>query len=73
MNGLALPSMIGISGASTSMIILSIPKPANAAFKCSTVETRTPCSFTSAVQSIVSRTESAFAGKVTGGLRSVRQ
>ena len=64
---------MGISGASTSIIMLSIPRPANAAFKCSTVETRTPCSFTNAVQSIVSRTESAFAGKVTGGFKSVRQ
>ena len=50
-----------------------MPMPANAAFKCSTVEILTPSSLTNAVHSIVSRTDSGSAGKSTGGLRSVRR
>ncbi len=34
------PSMIGISAASTSMTMLSMPNPARAALRCSTVEIR---------------------------------
>ena len=36
--GLALPSIIGTSGPSSSTIALSMPIPANAESKCSTVE-----------------------------------
>ena len=41
-NGPELPSIIGISEAVTSTIILSTPKPASADIKCSTVATRAP-------------------------------
>ena len=53
-------------------MILSIPRPDSAAFKCSTVEMRTPCSLINAVQSIVSRTELGSAGNATAGFKSVR-
>ena len=43
--GAALPSIIGTSGLVNSTYTLSIPKPANADIKCSTVETLTSPSF----------------------------
>ena len=39
-NGPALPSMIGTSAAVSSTMALSMPRPANADSRCSTVETR---------------------------------
>jgi hypothetical protein len=68
----ALPSMIGTSSADTSTKALSMPSPANAAMRCSTVETRVP-SFSITVAMTVLDTYSARAG--TPGLpgRSLRQ
>ena len=43
-NGAALPSMMGTSSAERSTKQLSMPSPARAAIRCSTVETRTPSS-----------------------------
>src|SRR6266550_4039659 len=57
-NGPALPSMIGISGPATSTCKLSIPSPASADIKCSTVEIDAP-SFLSVDDSRVSPTLSA--------------
>ena len=68
----ALPSMIGTSSAETSTNALSMPSPANAAMRCSTVEMRVP-SFSMTVAMTVLETLVARAG--TAGLpgRSVRQ
>src|SRR5699024_9822841 len=71
--GCELPSITGISGASTSIKRLSMPKPAKAADKCSMVETRTPSSLTKAVHSMVSLTNAASALMSTVGVRSVRR
>ncbi len=71
-NGPALPSMMGTSGALTSTSALSIPSPAKAESKCSTVETRAPPT-TNEVPSMVSPTLSARAGISTGVARSVRR
>ena len=38
-NGRELPSIMGTSGPSSSIVALSIPKPAKADSKCSTVDT----------------------------------
>src|SRR3569833_1577146 len=70
--GPALPSMIGTSGALKSTYALSMPRPAKADSKCSTVEIRTsPC--TSDVDRVVSPTFSARARISTGGSRSTRR
>ena len=50
-NGAALPSMIGISGPSSSTTALSISAPANAAIRCSTVPIVVPSPFDRTVQS----------------------
>ena len=54
----ALPSMIGTSGPSMSMIAFQTPVPASAAIRCSTVETETPEALVSRVLSRVSLTRS---------------
>ena len=65
------PSMIGISGPATSMCKLSIPRPASADIKCSTVEIDAP-SFLSVDDSRVSPTLSARAGIDTVCGKSMR-
>ena len=71
-NGPALPSMIGTSPAVSSMKRLSMPRPASADIRCSTVDT--PASpAASVVPSVVSVTFVARAGMSTGGSRSVRR
>ena len=68
-NGAALPSMIGTSAAVRSMNALSIPKPAKADIRCSTVPTRAPsCSIV--VPSVVSVTRRAI-GRNVDGLRQI--
>ena len=70
--GPALPSMIGTSPAVSSMNALSMPSPASADRRCSTVETPAPFAV-SVVPSVVSLTFVARAGTSTGGSRSVRR
>ena len=70
-NGAALPSMIGNSAASTSTHALSMPSPANADIRCSTVDIRTfPAAKVVAI--VVSPTCPTSAGITTGGLTSTR-
>src|SRR5260221_7563665 len=69
--GPALPSMIGTSGALSSTRALSMPSPANADSRCSTVETRAP-PVPSVVPSVVSPTLAARAGMSAAPGRSVR-
>ena len=70
-NGAALPSMMGNSGASTSTNALSIPRPANADIRCSTVAIRiVPAA--SVVAIVVSPTWRTSAGISTDGLTSTR-
>src|SRR4051812_31392893 len=64
--------MMGTSGALTSTWALSIPRPANADSRCSTVETRA-LPLTRVVPSWVSPTFSALAGTSAGGSMSVRR
>ncbi len=71
-NDEAEPSMIGISSALTSMNILSMPRPAQADIRCSTVETRAP-SLISTEAMRVSPTAIALAGNSTMGSRSTRR
>ena len=71
-NGPALPSIIGTSEDVRSTNALSIPRPAKADNKCSTVETLTP-SLTKLVERFVLPTFSARAGISTTGSRSCRQ
>ncbi len=68
----ALPSMIGTSSADTSTNALSMPRPANADMRCSTVETRTP-SFSITVAISVLLTLSACAGMAGLPAMSERQ
>ena len=68
-NGPALPSIIGTSSAVRSTNALSIPKPASAESKCSTVDIRA-LSFTSVVERLVSPTYFGLAGISTAGSRS---
>jgi hypothetical protein len=68
----ALPSMIGTSSPETSTNALSIPNPANADIRCSTVETRAP-SFSITVAIVVLPTLSACAGMAGLPGRSERQ
>ena len=68
----ALPSMIGTSSAETSTNALSIPSPAKADMRCSTVDTRAPFfSITVAITVLV--TLSAWAGIAGLPGRSERQ
>jgi len=71
------PSRIGISAASMSMFRLSMPSPASADIRCSTVATRICCwpwCIAVSVDAIrVSLTASALAGMARGGSRSIRQ
>ena len=71
-NEAAEPSMMGISSAVKSTIRLSIPNPAHADSRCSTVDTRTP-SFSSTDAMRVSPTPKADAGNSTTGSRSTRR
>jgi hypothetical protein len=68
-NGPALPSMIGTSGADSSTKALSMPSPASADSRCSTVDTVAPPA-ASVVPSVVSVTLVARAGMSTAGSRS---
>src|SRR5258706_10217859 len=68
----ALPSMIGTSSPDTSTNALSMPRPANADIRCSTVETRAP-SFSITVAIVVLVTLSACAGIAGLPGRSERQ
>src|SRR5258706_184251 len=68
----ALPSMIGTSSPETSTYALSMPRPAKADMRCSTVETRVP-SFSSTVASVVLPTLCARAGMAGLPARSERQ
>ena len=73
-NGPALPSMIGTSSAERSTYALSIPKPANADIKCSTVATFAPdCGFSIRVDIRVSFTFRACARTIGLPGKSVRQ
>ena len=67
----ALPSRIGTSGPSKSMIALSIRIPCRADMRCSIVATGTSAAF-SVVPWSVPPTLSAWAGISTAGLRSQR-
>ncbi len=69
--GPALPSMIGTSGALTSTKALSMPKPAKADNKCSTVEIRT-LPLAKEVESCVSPTLAGQALISTGDDKSIR-
>jgi hypothetical protein len=71
-NGPALPSMIGTSAAPSSTMALSMPSPASADIRCSTVATRTP-SLISVVPSMVSPTCMPSPARPRGGSRSVRR
>ena len=64
--------MIGTSGADSSMLALSMPRPASAESRCSTVITE-PGPRERPVHSMVSVTRSARAGISTSGSRSVRR
>ena len=64
--------MMGTSSAFNSTIKLSIPNPAQADSKCSTVDTRTP-SFSRTEAIRVSPINKAEAGISTMGLRSTRR
>ena len=64
--------MIGTSAALTSTMALSMPRPAKADIRCSTVET-CALALTSVVPSVVSPTFSARAGMSDGLGRSVRR
>ena len=55
------PSIIGTSSPSISIIALSIPAIYKAASKCSTVETFTPCLFSSVVHNLAEVTFEKFA------------
>jgi hypothetical protein len=70
--GPALPSMIGTSVADSSTMALSMPRPAKADIRCSTVATLAP-SPRIVVPSVVSPTRMPLAGTSTGGSRSVRR
>src|SRR5690625_167262 len=70
--GPALPSMMGTSAALSSTQALSMPSPAMADSRCSTVETRTSPR-TKVVDRVVSPTFSARAGISTIGSRSTRR
>ena len=59
--GAALPSMIGTSGPSTSMVALSTPMPRSAASTCSAVETSGPSASPSTVANSVAITASDVA------------
>src|SRR5690606_13681651 len=77
-NDPADPSRMGISGAVTSTWRLSMPSPATAAMRCSTVATRTeassPSSAAVSVEAMrVSVTRSGRAAISTGGSRSTRR
>ena len=71
-NGPDEPSMIGTSGADSSTSRLSIPSPARADIRCSTVWTLAP-SRASPVHRVVSHTNSPEAGISTTGSRSTRR
>ncbi len=70
--GPALPSMMGISGPSNVMRALSIPMPARADMRCSTVETMWPL-WPMVVASLVSNTFSRRARMWGEPGRSLRQ
>ena len=65
--------MIGISAESISTYKLSIPKPASADSKCSTVDTLMLSGFIKQVHKVVSPTASGAALISTTGSRSIRR